>query len=722
MSGRAFGAVCDIAVRECDADLVALSLETHETVGKPARALVHCLAYRNGAIVAATGLDLVGKRATVTLSDGSGKRLVGVVSEIHDEAARSSLLIESPIAALAHCVSYRVWVDRTSLAAAEQLLAHHGLTAQSALAHVDRKRPLDKHPQYLQAFESDLDFLTRVLSFDGLCWFCRSDEPDVVHIAGDPGSFADARITLHWREASGTASGQAAHRLRLERARATDRVAVARYDFERPTVDISGAAGEGALERYRVARGFSDRASADELARMRLDAEDRGTVLVGEATEHALAPGTIIEVAGAPSDAMNGKWLVIASELYAGASQHEESELRFRAVRADAGYRPAPPRPIDRGGLARATVTGAASQEIGVDRHARIRARMAWDRQGKDDDGASSPVRTLQPHLSGAVFHPRIGWEQAVAFADPAGEEPIMLGRLYHAAAPPPASLPARMVETHFGTLSTQRGTQGNFIRFDDTAGVEKLSMQASRDYREQTDKDKLVAVGREERRSVGGERKLVVKEELQSSVRGGHEVKVRASRTVTIGHNHHLRAASETITVGAARALHTGGDLVVQAPYVVRLVGLDKTIVPLEHESLFAQGGSGFIVGGSLDQWSAFYQETSVALSSFVKISGPQAVSCDSWSQTIQGLWRQQYRAQEIHADGNVSFEFGKSQLTIRGDVSLTSDAVVFEAESQLTIKADGLTIEMTPTSIEVRGDFQSSTSSVEEGKHRYG
>lgn len=717
------GQSIEIAVEGVEAALVATACAVEERVGAAFSCRVVCVATSGGAPVPAEGLDVIGKPATVTLRGHEAERVfAGEVERVEDAEGHSVITVAAAVGRLAETRDYRVFVDQSATEIAKAVLSEHGIDVELR-AH----REAPKRAQCVQVFESDLEFCARILAEEGMCWFPRADDAAVVRVADAPETFVDTGITLDYREEAGLWAGRALHAARLGRRAASDKVALRDYDFAHPQLDLAAeAGGGGALEWYEYPGGFATPEAGKELAAIRLgERRARAVTLEGEATAPDIEAGGVIAVQGAPVEAMNGRWLVleVAHEASTRAETGEMiSVARFRAVPADAGFRPARTAARPAGGAGTAVVTGASGEEIALDEHGRTRVLLRWDRRNAPDEKSSAFARVAQPQLSGAIFNPRVGWEQIVGFSDRGAEIPVLLGRLYNGQQPPPASLPAGKVETHFGTMTTPKGSSGNFVKINDTKGSESLALQASGNFNEQTENDKVSKVTADKSRTIAGKRKLIVKERLVTGVSGAHNLTVGALRKVTTDSNYSITAASETVIVGGARLFRVGGDYLTKTPTLARLVAGSKAEVPIEHQSVFTQGVSTVAVRGDLGTRAGLNEAIGVGGAHIVRVSGAQVVSCNNYGLNVKGLYAESFASRTASAGGAVGETFRTLRYEMKGGGHITGSEVAIQATARLTIKAGGATITMTPGSITISGDFEGSTPSVEEGDHKYG
>ncbi|WP_170229970.1 type VI secretion system Vgr family protein [Polyangium fumosum] len=699
----------ELGVQGVSSRIVGLSCTVEERVGAPFVARIHCDIIEHGEPVAVAGLDVLGEPAWLVLGiAGVERRFEGIVDRIEDHEGHSEIVIVARVAEAGDGCDERVFPAASAVEVARTVLEAHGLRVEN---HARRTPP--RRAQWIQSFESDLAFAARILAEEGLSWYPSTGERDVVRIADEPATFDDFGVVLRYHEGAGLEGGPALCAARRVRRAASDVARLRGYDFERPELDIEGESGDGSLERYEVSRDARSPAEARELAAIRLgEWRADAAVLEGEATAPMVAAGSIVTVEGCPAAGLDGRHLVLAVT-------HEVGDVylaRFRAVPTSSTHRPARTQVRPRGGVGTAIATGPSGQEIEVDAYGRTSLLLRWAEE------ASAPARVVAPALAGAAFHPRIGWEQVVAFSDAACESPLVLGRLYNGAEPPPLHLPAQKVETHLGTKTTPAGERGHFIRISDAAGAERLSIQSSGDYQELSEKDKVSVVQGDVGRVVGGSRELFVKENLNTAVDGAHSLSVGAERALTTDADLAVWASAESISVAGARLSSIGGDSVTKAPRLVRIVGGAKTEAPLEHQSVHTEGAGTLVVGGSMNTTAGISEAIAVGGAAVVKVSGPMTVTASGYGLDVLGVYAESYTSRQVKAGGNVAEAFGTLTHEVKGNAKIAGAEIAIEAKAKLVLVAGGMTIKMTPGTIEIQGDFQGAVASVEEGVSRYG
>jgi type VI secretion system secreted protein VgrG len=668
---------------------------------------------------------LLGLPAELELSlNGAGRSVLAVVDRVLERDAHIELHLQSAVGRLALSKDYRVFVNKSAVEVTQAVHAAHEIQVESRLAQQPPRRA-----QLVQSFESDLSFCARVLAEEGIAWCALSADASAICLVDSPSGFGDRGLRLQFVEDGGLRHAQAVSRLALKRRVVEDVATLRDFDFRHPHAELGARAGKGALEWYEhpagLDAGFDEGRRGDELARIRREELGREElVLEGVASSVLVAAGESLTLWDAPLEAMNGRWLVFEARHELQSSPGATGlafEVHFRAVPASRGFRPRRSSLPIQSGLGTAVATGASGQEIAVDAYGRTTFLHRWDRRGRADQTASSLARVAQPQLAGGIFNPRVGWEEVVAFGADAASA-FVLGRVYNGSQPPPATLPDKMVETHFGTLTTPRGAGGNAIVLHDTKGREQMSIVASGNYEEQTEKDKVTEIGGSHARTVGADRKLIIGERFAHAVLGAQTITVRAVRTVTTDSNYFISVPAESIQVGGLRLFHVGGDYTTKAATLVRVVVGAKAEAPIEHQSVFVSGPSTLVVTGSLSTRAALAEAVGVGGACGVKIAGAKSIDCTGYNITTRGGLLESFASRTMQASGKVVEVFSKANYHFKGGSSIDGAEIAIEAMAKLSIEADGLKIVMTPGSIEIQGKFDGGTASVEDGMHSYG
>jgi type VI secretion system secreted protein VgrG len=668
---------------------------------------------------------VLGEKASLTLAHESEPRVVrGVIDAMEEMATGYRFTLASRVTALGDTVDHRVFLDRDALEIAESVLREHGVTVKKRLV-----RALPKRAQCVQAFESDLAFVSRILAEEGILWHSEHDADEAVVLTDNAGAYAPIAgdETIAFAHDAGLVGAEAVFAAAHTRGAVHDKVTLGDYDFERPLVDQAVSAGSGPLERHEFPGGYADPSVGAALAKIRLEeAQARATVLRARTTSRRLSPGRTFKLAGAPREDLNGTWLVL--ELVhrgfdEGAESTDDGRRRYEAelvaVPTVIPHRPARVQAPTIGGVQTATTTGPGDAEIHTEKHGRVKALLRWDRLGKTDDTSSTWIRSLQPPTSGGLFLPRTGWEVLVGFSGASGDAPYQLGRMMNAEAPPSEGLPAKKVRSAFGTLTTPGGGSGNRLCLDDAAGNEGMNLNASRDYNERTENDKGTSVHGNDVHSVGANHTDIVGIAHALSVKGAHTYTIGGSRDVTTVGAFSIGTASESVSVGGLRSFQVGGDYETTAATLLRSVGAVKAEVAIQEVNRHVSGVSTVAVGGSWNETGGLTSSVSVLGASALTVGGPLSIKAKGYSLSAS-LLSETYAAKSVSAKGKRVEAFGgPAKYAIGGSMKMKGGAgVFFKAAAKITLKASGATITITPSAIKIRGTFDSSEASIVTGK----
>jgi len=107
----------------------------------------------------------------------------------------------------------------------------------------------------------------------------------------------------------------------------------------------------------------------------------------------------------------------------------------------------------------------------------------------------------------GGIHIPRMGDEVIVDFLEGDPDQPIIVGRVYHAENMPPWRLPDRKTQSGILTHSSPKGGLANFnmIRFEDKKDSEDLLIHAERTMHNSVEASQFITVGGDRHITTGG-------------------------------------------------------------------------------------------------------------------------------------------------------------------------------------------------------------------------
>jgi type VI secretion system secreted protein VgrG len=445
----------------------------------------------------------------------------------------------------------------------------------------------DSYPkleQRVQYGETDHAFFCRLLEEAGISFFFEGDlEKGSILVLHDRPQAERPRLDaplpfLTDIRSIGTAC---VSRLQIGRIVRPGRLSIRDYDFRRPAASLYAEYAEGPdAERpyeqhhYRPGSflmevgGTSDTPFADQpavvrakpkagqrLAKRSLRSERGPAVRIDFSTNvMVLWPGSIFAISGHAHPELAEQKPLLVTEFTLTGEVGQTWAMYGTAVLAEPTFRPpvVTPRPMV-AGVQPARVVGPKDAEIHTDEHGRVRVQFVWDREGQGDERASCWLRVSQGWAGprhGVFMLPRVGHEVLVGFVEGNPDQPIVLGRVHNAAAPPAHEFPARAAVSAWTGASSPRPTPGtetenagfNQVAFDDTKGAERMVIHAARDLEEVANRAAVEVVGQNATRVIARDQQETVGAGARRITLGvAAEENVKQKRTVQVGRD--LRA-----------------------------------------------------------------------------------------------------------------------------------------------------------------------------------
>jgi type VI secretion system secreted protein VgrG len=352
------------------------------------------------------------------------------------------------------------------------------------------------------------------------------------------------------------------------------------YPLDRRTLAGDASKVEEPLARYSFAVGrFDDDEGGDLLAQRRLEQSRTASRTYQWEVSFPVRAGMRIRLREHPQDDANGDFLVVAARTEVNPARKTRKHIA-EVVPASVPWRPEVlPKPRIQGHQT-AFVAGAPGKEIDVDAEGRIAVRFHWDTR---KEGVSRRVRVATPWMGtnrGFWTLPRVGDEVVVAYLDGDPDQPLVVGSVNNAVAPPAATLPKYETQSWWKSKSTGNGDGYNAILMEDQEGQEALALRAERDFFSETGRRSEVYVGENQIVRVGGSQTVMVGGgqstgagnvslatggEYKVHSKGDMEISCDGSRSDTTSAFHSIGAQNLTLT-GASAALLVGGNVSIVA------------------------------------------------------------------------------------------------------------------------------------------------------------
>lgn len=324
-------------------------------------------------------------------------------------------------------------------------------------------------------------------------------------------------------------------------------------------------------EIYDYPGRFKDEEHGEDFTRYKMDGlRNNAETASGISNSPKLWPGIRFSLKNHPQDSLNREWQVVNCILTGEQPQALHGSQRrgttmfnqFSVIPADRTWRAKPlPKPkVD--GPQSAIVTGPAGEEIFCDEHGRVRVQFHWDRYNPKDESSSCWVRVSQA-WAGAGFGnlaiPRINQEVIVDFLNGDPDQPIIMGRTYHADNTSPGGLPGTKTQMTIRS-KTYMGSGFNELRFEDATGKEQVYIHAQKDMETEVLHDRKTTVDHDHTETVKNNQAITVivgqTVNVGSTKEGGHDQKVTVAndQTITVQNN-------QTLDVTENRTKTVGGD-----------------------------------------------------------------------------------------------------------------------------------------------------------------
>lgn len=560
--------------------------------------------------------------------------LHGIIASAEDRGptrigALYEIVLQPPVVRAMHRKRSRIFLEKTTKEIVEAVL-----TGDPKLSGADPKaEPLDHltdpfcvpeehfawrvkdptriedvkaRPFVVQYEESDFAFISRLLEAEGISYHFEHTEKAVVFVMTD---HDEGRQKLDPREPLGPSIlGRHLERVRVGARMRPSRVTLVEYNWTKPKLDMRAESDASESDLFVQSYPGAYVESPDHgapLAKAKLErflTEARWAT--AEGSTRVLGAGSVFTLEHSVAR-YSGEFLVSharsigvsAGELTAdqtdvvqlplGEPFRVEVELvrRGSADRVEESkFRPAIETPKPRIlSTQTATVTDEPSTrgaEIHVggpegNENGSVRLRFHWDTDTArhDKEPTSCWVRVSQVFAGaggGAVFHPRVGTEVIVSYDDGDPDRPIVVGRVYNGIQPASAEGKGAATVSTLKSLASPGGKVFNELSFDDTAGKEKVSLTAGKDWNSEVGNDRTehvtnnsgstVDVDRSE--DTGANRKTSVGADNSETVSGSETVSITGSQTMNVGVDQNVGVgANQTTGVGGSRGISVGAS-----------------------------------------------------------------------------------------------------------------------------------------------------------------
>ncbi|MGU5847225.1 type VI secretion system tip protein TssI/VgrG [Aeromonas hydrophila] len=542
------------------------------------------------------------------------RRVSGVVAQFAQgdtgfRRTRYSMVVKPALWRLSLRTNARIFQAQKPEEILSILLQEHGITDYAfALKNEHAQR------EYcVQYRESDLAFLNRLAAEEGMFYFHEFEAGKHRLVFADDAAALQEGPALFFNLANqGLQQGAFVRRFHYQEAVRPSDVELKDYSFKTPAYGLSHKKMGAELEHQRDSYQhfdypgrFKQDPSGKAFAQHRLDALRADAVTGnGHSTEAGLMPGLSFELSEHPAPALNIAWQVVHVTHTGKQPQALEEEggseptvyyNDFGVVKATTTWRAQMPHKPLVDGAQIATVVGPAGEEIYCDKFGRIKLQFPWDRYGASDEHSSCWVRVGQAWAGGGygmMAIPRIGHEVIVSFLEGDPDQPIVIGRTYHATNLPPEGLPANKTRMSLRS-NTHKGKGFNELRFEDNAGQEEVFLHAQHDMNTVVLNNRSTSVNANHTEQVGGSQTVAVQGNQTVSVKLDQVTEVQGEQTVAVTKN-------RSTMVNDNESLQVKNNIAIQSQDGDILIATAGGYIAIDKEGNIAITGKGLVLNGT--------------------------------------------------------------------------------------------------------------------------
>ena len=673
--------------------------------------------------------DLLGKPVTVTVQLADAKRhFHGYVTRFSTGLHQGKYFayqatVHSWLWFLTRTADCRIFQDMTVPDIVKKVFEDHGV------ANFEFKlfRSYREWVYCVQYRESDYNFVARLLEHEGIYWYFEHSDGQHKLVLVDSQSAHDAAPgcdSLPYIEegAAGAADTECVSGWSFSREVKTGKLALASYDFERPSTDLKVKADKArshSLADYEVfdfQGDYVQSAHGTQWAEDRMDElQTPFQRLQGGSNAQGIEVGRLLKLTRHPRPDQNDQYLVTGLTLSASVDAYEAGgdmaggyNCQFSAIPAAQQFRPPrrTPKPFVQGPQT-AVVVGPSGEEIFTDKYGRVKVQFHWDRYGTKNEKSSCWVRVSHPWAGknfGIVDIPRIGQEVVVGFLEGDPDQPLITGRVYNAEQMPPWDLPANATQSGILTRSSKGGGYGNAnaIRFEDKAGSEQLWIHAEKNQDIEVENDETHWVGHDRKKTVDNDETVHVKHDRTETVDNNETITIGVDRTEKVGSNEKISIGSnrtedvgidESITIGANRTEKVGANETIN-------IGSNRSISVGASETATVALQRTHSVGVNETIAIGAAQEIAIGAAQVVAVGAAQSITVGADQSTSVGA------KQSLDVGSDRSIQVGGAQSTqvakarsakVGEDDSLkVAKNLVIDAGDSITIKTGSASITM--------------------------
>ena len=664
--------------------------------------------------------NIIGETITVTIDTKSGIRpLNGLVTDFgylsEDEDEQSYYLYTCVMRPnmwyMDQRYDSRVFVDKSVLDIANIILGEFGIAYDIKFQNDYRK-----YGHSTQYQETSFNYLSRLFEQEGIYYyFEHSENGNTLVLVDDVSSHnpiqGKSTIPYHSSQnAPGTPNQNYLDNWQQTDHLATKTVNVNDHNYQtaKSRLSASGSThdlGGMSTEHYEFYSNFKDKDEAQHYKQMRSqDYNAQSKRIKASGNVLTIAPGHMFKLARHPHNAANTEHLIIQAEYhlreagYTSGSEQSHYRISFTALPTSYQYRTPKttlkPQVI---GTQGAIVTGPAGEEVYTNDYGDIKVQFHWDRYGPNNQKSSDWVRVAQGSAGGSfgsINTPRIGEEVLIDFINGDTDRPIVIGRLYNSANPPPWGYPQAAKQSGIKSKSFNSPLENyNELMFNDDAGFEMVNLQAQRDLNSLVKNDETRTVNRDRTTTIENDETITVNGKRTETVIGTETIDITGDRTETLAANETINiTGNRTESVTGTETINITGDRTetLSANETVNITG-NRTESVTGNETVSVTGNQNISV--SQNKSESVNQNRSVTVSQ----NQTDAVSLNHSHSVGQNLSQDVGQNHSISIGQNLSISVGAScQINVADQLVISVGAASLVLDSSGAIKLIGSVIDI--------------------------
>ncbi len=505
-----------------------------------------------------------------------GKRISGCFNE--DSYRNISIVVEPKLSFANYRNNCRIFQNKSIQDIISELLLEHGVEYNFNLTQL-----YPKYSYKVQYEESDLDFILRLLSEEGLSFtFSHTKASHVLEIFDDE-SFYVPGVEYLVDYDTGTAKSSYISLWHERQILTTKAHQTSGYNMLSPmTLPTSLAKGKNDIATVPLSEHFDylgERETQDQYKLKSIRSieslQQNAYLCIGEATCRTFSVAECFKFKRHEDKSRIGTEYVLSSvhisasvlnQTGQGGTANQGFKVRFSCIDSKMNFRPplSYQKPQIKG-VQTAIVTGSKDGEVYVDNHGRIKVKFHWDRTGAYDANSSCWVRVAQSIAGngwGAVFHPRVGQEVVVEFVNGDPDQPIVTGALYNGINFQPYDLPGKSSQSGFKSRSIQKDrSKFNELRFDDKPGEEHVFLHAEKLFQMTVEDCVDIVIENNKAEKVANNATYEVGRDSTSKIGSDYSIDIGESLSITAGKSIEIKVGSASIQMFSSGEINIKGN-----------------------------------------------------------------------------------------------------------------------------------------------------------------